>query len=163
MRSVTNRVALVMMLALTCNGYATAEVTDSMSLDGTWEIVFDRDNEGRERHWQENAVFGGHPERRQIQVPSCWEEIEQDYEGVAFYRRKFMVPQSWAGRTIELDFGAVNYVAQVFVNDRSGTDQLSPASIDHFEATSLAVACVHGRTWRRKSPLGAGDFPRSCS
>jgi len=45
----------------------------------------------------------------------------------------------------------------------SGTDQVSPASIDHFEAASWALACVDGSSWRRKSPLGAGGFPRSCS
>ena len=43
-------------------------------------------------------------------------------------------------------------------NDVDGTDQLSPASIDHWEATGWALACVDGNGWRRESPLGTGVF-----
>ena len=50
-------------------------------------------------------------------MPSCWELIEQDYEGVAFYRRTFQVPASWAGKTVRLQFDAVNYLTEVWLND----------------------------------------------
>jgi hypothetical protein len=87
------------------------------SLDGTWEILFDPENEGRANNWHQEAVFSANEDRRKIEVPSCWELIEQDYEGVAFYRRKFQVPASWAGKTIRLQFDAVNYLAEVWLND----------------------------------------------
>ena len=48
------------------------------------------------------TVFSARGDRREIEVPLCWEEIERDYEGVAFYRRKFQVPASWAGKTVRL-------------------------------------------------------------
>ena len=80
----------------------------SLSLDGTWEIVFDPDNVGREGGWQQGNVFSSRNDRRGIEVPSCWEEIEEDYEGVAFYLRTFQVPASWAGKAIRLQFDAVN-------------------------------------------------------
>ena len=52
-----------------------------------------------------------------IQVPSAWELIKQDYEGVAFYRRTFDVPKAWEGKVVRLHFGAVNYLAEVWLND----------------------------------------------
>ena len=57
---------------------------DFQSLDGTWQIVFDRNNEGRARQWVREEHF---PRQRakDIAVPSCWELIEKDYEGVAIY------------------------------------------------------------------------------
>ena len=88
----------------------------SLSLDGTWEIVFDPDNVGREGGWQQGNVFSSRNDRRGIEVPSCWEEIEEDYEGVAFYLRTFQVPASWAGKAIRLQFDAVNYLSEVWLN-----------------------------------------------
>jgi hypothetical protein len=36
--------------------------------------------------------------RRNITVPSCWELIEKDYDGVAFYRRRLAVGQACRDR-----------------------------------------------------------------
>ena len=89
-----------------------------LSLDGTWEIIFDPQNEGRSAGWHQEQAFGVHNGRRAISVPSHWEEIEQDYEGVAFYGKRFSVPETWKGKTVRLQFDAVNYIAEVWVNDR---------------------------------------------
>jgi len=88
-----------------------------LSLDGDWEIVFDPGNTGRQAGWQQKDVFAALGDRCEIRVPSCWEEIEQDYEGVAFYGRRFAVPKHWQGKTVRLQFDAVNYVAEVWLND----------------------------------------------
>ena len=90
-----------------------------LSLDGVWEIIFDADNIGREADWHRRQVFSSRVDRREIRVPSCWEEIEQDYEGVAFYSRRFFVPKPWQGKTIRLHFDAVNFVAEVWLNDHA--------------------------------------------
>ncbi len=87
-----------------------------LSLDGTWQIVFDPGNEGREAGWYRPEVFAGLEQSRPIEVPSCWEEIEKDYEGVAFYRRTFEVPETFHGRIVYLRFGAVNYLTEVWLN-----------------------------------------------
>lgn len=89
-----------------------------MSLNGAWEIVFDHDNVGREHKWHTDKVFGALDNRREISVPSAWELMEQDYEGVAFYRRTFAVPEDWAGKIARIRFDAVNYIAEVYVNDQ---------------------------------------------
>ena len=88
-----------------------------LSLDGTWEIIFDPQNQGRQGRWHQQQIFAAHPSRREISVPGCWELIEKDYEGVAFYRRIFKVPESWRGKVIRLHFDAVNFLSEVWLND----------------------------------------------
>lgn len=106
------------LLFITVSTFAQkAADTNMLSLDGTWEIIFDHKNEGKEGVWHTDAAFEKHSSKREIQVPSCWEEIEKDYEGVAFYRRKFTIPTTWEGKTIELKFDAVNYLSEVWLND----------------------------------------------
>lgn len=89
---------------------------DTVSLDGTWEIIFDTDNKGCEAGWHDAARFAASEFGRKIPVPSCWEEHEQDYEGVAWYRRDFPVPPEWKGRHVRLHFEAINYRAELWVN-----------------------------------------------
>jgi beta-galactosidase len=90
---------------------------ETVSLDGDWEIIFDRNNIGREGNWQRQEVFSARTDRREIIVPSCWEEIDQDYEGVGFYGRRFTVSKEWEGKTVRMQFDAVNYIAELYVND----------------------------------------------
>ena len=98
---------------------ALAEVRQSQSLDGTWQIAFDPANAGREAGWQKRDVLTKLDGLRPIEVPSCWELIEQDYEGVAFYGTRFEVPAAWKGKTVRLQFDAVNYIAEVWLNDHA--------------------------------------------
>jgi beta-galactosidase len=93
-----------------------ADIREVQSLDGKWDIVFDPGNGGREARWHTQKVFQ-RLEKREIKVPSCWEEIEQDYEGVATYGKTFQVSKDWKGRTVRLQFDAVNYIAEVWLND----------------------------------------------
>ncbi len=102
--------AVVAMLGTSVNG-------QTLSLDGVWQIAFDPANRGRESGWHKTAVFEALPGAREIQVPSAWELIKQDYEGVAFYRRAFDVPSAWSGKVVRLHFDAVNYLAEVWLND----------------------------------------------
>jgi beta-galactosidase len=90
---------------------------DTQLLDGTWEIAFDAENIGREGDWHKGKVFRSVKGRRDITVPSCWELIEKDYEGVAFYQRTFKVSTEWKGKVVRLQFDAVNFLAEVWVND----------------------------------------------
>ncbi len=96
----------------------TRSLAEEISLNGNWEIIFDQHNKGKAGEWHINQNFSRQSTIREISVPSCWEEIEQDYEGVAFYRCSFHVPEDWADRSIELSFEAVNYVTEVWLNDQ---------------------------------------------
>ncbi|WP_394330539.1 sugar-binding domain-containing protein, partial [Sunxiuqinia dokdonensis] len=59
---------------------------------------------------------------RRILVPFA---IESAISGVMehhpriWYRRHFIVPESWNGQRIRLNFGAVDYEAEVFINGTS--------------------------------------------
>ena len=98
---------------------AAADGRQIQALDGTWDILFDHQNEGRQADWHLNEVFSKQASVRQIEVPSCWELLEKDYEGVAYYRRKFRVPESWTGKTVRLHFDAVNFFSEVWLNDQA--------------------------------------------
>lgn len=87
-----------------------------LSLNGEWEIIFDEKNEGRAANWMQADIFDQQV-KQAIQVPSAWERTKQDYEGVAFYKKTFEVPADWEGQVLRVQFGAVNYLSEVWVND----------------------------------------------
>jgi len=96
-------------------GYSFGQ--EQLSLDGEWLIVFDDQNIGRSESWIHPEVFDQQEDRRTISVPSAWELIKQDYEGVAFYKHIFSVPDSWDDKVIRLQFGAVNYLSEIWLNN----------------------------------------------
>lgn len=110
---------LAMILTVLWGAEAKGGIPEVKSLDGAWEIIFDHENAGRGAWWHKDEVFTSQSTKRNISVPSCWEEIEKDYEGVAFYRRTFNVPQGWQGKIVHLNFDAVNFQSEVWVNDQA--------------------------------------------
>ena len=122
---------------------------NQMSLDGTWEIIYDDENKGVEGAWQLNKHYDAQPGIKEITVPSCWEEYEKNYEGVAFYRKKFTLPAQWEGKILDLTFDASNYLTQIWLNEQNGIvgvfGQLGP------QATEM---CCHSQN--RKKPF---QFP----
>jgi hypothetical protein len=106
--------ALLLLISIT----ACAQTDkNTILLNGIWSIVFDDKNEGIEKKWYLNDEFTM-LQSKAIEVPSCWEETEENYEGVGFYTRKFDIPASWEGKIVELDFDAVNYYSEVWVNEQ---------------------------------------------
>ena len=103
---------LVLFLLQTSNLLAA----DEYSLNGEWQIIFDQQNQGSSKKFQLQENFQKYHQIRNIQVPSCWETIEQDYEGVAWYGKTFRLPEGWKEKTIRLNFAAVNYRAEVWLN-----------------------------------------------
>ncbi|NQU54554.1 MAG: beta galactosidase jelly roll domain-containing protein [Bacteroidetes bacterium] len=116
----TNKFIWILSLILISMSLLAQQNTDpsQLSLDGSWEIIFDDKNEGVENAWHINKNYETHQRKREIEVPSCWEEFEKNYEGVAFYRKKFTLPESWEGQIIDLKFEASNYMTQVWLNEQ---------------------------------------------
>ena len=88
-----------------------------VSLNGTWEFAFDDNRVGRKHKWHhgQTALSG------QIQVPFTFESKlsgigEPGFHDTVWYRRSFSVPPEWADRRVHLHFGAVDYLASVWVN-----------------------------------------------
>jgi beta-galactosidase len=104
--------------SILCPAVALAQGRHIQSLDGVWQIVFDAKQEGRAGGWTRVDQFPS-ARQREIAVPSCWELTEKDYEGVAYYRRTFRVPAEWEGKIVRLHFGAVNFRAEVWLNDQA--------------------------------------------
>ena len=92
------------------------ERRQSRTLDGSWTVIFDDANVGRELHWERADRFEAWPESEQVAVPACLEEYRLDYQGVAWYGRRFATPPEWAGCPMLLQFDAVNYRAEVWLN-----------------------------------------------
>ena len=91
-----------------------------LNLNGRWEFEIDHGNSGVSRKmFREDAVYS-----REIIVPFCPESklsgIEnKDFMRCVWYRRKVSLPAGWdlqKGRVL-IHFGAVDYFAQVWVND----------------------------------------------
>ncbi len=89
---------------------------DEFSLSGKWQIIFDQQNQGSGKKWQKKENFIRYHDIRTITVPSCWEIYEQDYEGIAWYGKSFTMPAGWKNKTVRINFGAVNYRAEVWLN-----------------------------------------------
>ncbi|MDR0697790.1 MAG: beta-galactosidase [Tannerella sp.] len=82
------------------------------NLNGLWEYAI------APRGTSEPASFDG-----QILVPFC---VESSLSGVMkevgernelWYKREFTIPSNWKGKNVALNFGAVDWKADVFVND----------------------------------------------
>ena len=83
------------------------------TLDQNWCIARDADNSGREQRWYDNMPDEAQP----APAPGIIQQVFPDYFGVAWYWVRFRAPRS--ARTDErvlLRFGAVDYLAEVWVN-----------------------------------------------
>ncbi|MFC4306660.1 glycoside hydrolase family 2 protein [Cohnella boryungensis] len=90
-----------------------------MSLNGAWAFDFDDQSVGLKERWQE----GERDFTKVIQVPFAWESPlsgveDMGFHDVVWYRRNFSLPDSYDGKRIILNFGAVDYEADVWVNGK---------------------------------------------
>ncbi len=90
-----------------------------IDLNGTWDFVADLDPkyhaihggfhnpDANRRHWQK------------VPVPGVWQKYAERYdiyEGVCWFAREFEAPAGADSATAMLRFGAVNYLANVYLN-----------------------------------------------
>ena len=89
-----------------------------ISLNGEWEIIYDTKNNGREK--QAHTIQGFDKlNSEKILVPSGWEEYKKDFEGVVYYKKTFRAPKEFKDKVIHLNFDAVNYLSEVYLNDNA--------------------------------------------
>lgn len=87
-----------------------------MNLNGKWDFDFDPQALGDAQSWQ-----AGHAYSKTINVPYPWESslsgvCDPNYLGVAWYRRSFSLNDSWAGKQVILNFGAVDWRCKIWIN-----------------------------------------------
>ena len=102
----------------------------------------------------------------EILVPFC---IESSLSGVQryvgednelWYQRDFVVPQSWANKRVVLNFGAVDWRADVWINDvfvGSHEGGYTPFSFDITPALNKKGNTITVRVW---DPTNKGEQPR---
>lgn len=94
------------------------ERQDWLNLNGEWTYTFDFVGSGMEKRLFESKGFDG-----KITVPFCPESKLSgvgytDFINNIWYQRNIQMPQEWAGRNIMLNFGAVYYNSEVFIDGR---------------------------------------------
>lgn len=87
-----------------------------MSLNGEWEFGFDDRDEGIIQRWFQQHAFS-----QTINVPFAYQSKlsgigETAMHDIVWYRKKVRIPNEFAGKRIMLHFGAVDYLAWVWVN-----------------------------------------------
>lgn len=93
-----------------------------LNLNGEWEFEFDDENMGEIAKWYNHSNFS-----KRIQVPFCFQCARsginsQELHENMWYKREFEVPENFSGKRIFLNFGAVDYLAKVWINgEAAGT------------------------------------------
>ena len=92
---------------------AITEASSILPLDTGWSVGRDPANIGKAQGW-----FGAvGSDAKPVRVPSIIQEVYPAYHGVAWYWVKFESrPNPYAGGSILLRFGAVDYLAEVWLN-----------------------------------------------
>ena len=90
--------------------------TDWSNLNGDWTYQFDFVGSGLEKGYPESKGFNGH-----ITVPFCPESklsgVEyKDFINNIWYQRDIKMPELWKGRNVRLNFGAVYYNSEVYID-----------------------------------------------
>lgn len=108
------RTLLLLVCLLVCSMAAIQSVwAQSRLLNGTWEFAVDRDAKWTIKDLPSVRDW------REIQVPLSWNAQFpdlRDYRGVAWYRTLVGIAPIRSDQTVLLKFGAVDYLAEVFVN-----------------------------------------------
>jgi beta-galactosidase/beta-glucuronidase len=107
-------------------------------LNGEWEFEFDFGNSGVNREMFKNdSVFS-----KKITVPFC---PESRLSGIAYtdfiehfwYQRNISIPQDWDGKNILLNFGAVYYKSEVYIDGVLANRHFGGTSSFSVDITSL--------------------------
>ncbi|ANY09289.1 glycoside hydrolase family 2 protein [Pseudonocardia sp. HH130630-07] len=130
---------------------------DWTCLNGTWEFEVDAADSGLERGLTERPLDGS------IVVPFAPESRlsgvgRTDFMPAVWYRRRFTVPQEWAGRRTLLHFGAVDHEATVWVDgERAGSHLggFAPFTVDLGRRSGTVEIVVRARD-PRSGPQARG-------
>ena len=82
------------------------------TLTGSWRIAADPQNKGREENWFEAVQAGA----QDAPVPGIIQQVLPGYHGVAWYWHIFRLIRGPGGDRVFIRFGAVDYLADVWIN-----------------------------------------------
>ena len=92
------------------------ERQDWVNLNGDWTYTFDFVGSGMEKHLHQSQGFAD-----KITVPFCPESKLSgvgytDFINHIWYQRSITMPQAWSGKRVRLNFGAVYYNSEIFID-----------------------------------------------
>ncbi|GHT64585.1 beta-glucuronidase [Bacteroidia bacterium] len=120
------------------------ERQDWVNLNGEWSYVFDFGKSGKERDYQSSKGFD-----KKITVPF---PPESKLSGVEFtdfienmwYQRSISIPSSWNGKDVYINFGAVYYACELFIDGTFVGRHFGGSSSFSFDLTPFVEA---GKTY----------------
>lgn len=115
------------------------ERNDWVNLNGTWTFCFDFANTGKDRKYQNKDNFD-----RCITVPFCPESKlsgvgYKDFIKHMWYQRNISVPSKWNGKRIFLNFGAVDYCSEIYIDGKFVTSHFGSGSSFSVDITRYVV------------------------
>ena len=89
----------------------------NIDLAGTWNYCLDPDDSGEKSGF--SKVSTDCSGWKNMEIPNNWYLTEVgDYFGVVWFRREIDLPECWSGKEVYLKFKAVDYYADVWLNDQ---------------------------------------------
>ena len=137
-----------------------------INLNGTWDFEFDFGKSGMDRE-----LFKAGSLSQEITVPFCPESElsgigHTDFINCVWYRRDISIPEEWNGKNIYLNFGAVDYAAEIFIDGilagrhYGGSSSFSIDLSGHVEAGKIHNLVIRDEDNQRSGEQSVG---KQCS
>ena len=115
------------------------ERAEWVNLNGTWNYEFDFSNSGKNRQLTTAKQLGN-----TITVPFCPESKLSgvnytDFIEQMWYQRSISIPENWKGKKILLNFGAVDYHAEIYIDGNYLGNHDGGSSSFSLDITRMAV------------------------
>ena len=131
-----------------------------LNLNGEWAFDFDDANKGIGEKWYKEPSFS-----QKIMVPFAYQTklsgvYDTGFHDYIWYHRTFKVPNSMKGKRVILHFGAVDYLAYVYLNgELIGTHEGGHTPFN-FDITHFLNGSVESLTVRVYDPSTDETIPR---
>ena len=133
-----------------------------INLNGEWSFTLDLADTGHERGYTNSQGFDG-----KIIVPFAPESklsgvAHTEFINAVWYQRDIQIPSDWAGKNIKLNFGAVFYESEIFIDGKfvgrhyGGSDSFSYDITPYVADGKKHSLVVHAKSDLRSENLPAG-------
>lgn len=123
-----------------------------LCLDGNWDFAFDHQNVGLKETWQDKSSLS-----ENILVPFVYQSKKSGIDSAEFcetvwYKRKVNIPESFKDKNVVLNFSAVDYECDVWVNGKHATHHLGGYTSFKTDITELLCEGENDITLRVTDP-----------
>ena len=136
------------------------ERADWVNLNGEWSFALDLSDSGRDRDFYNSKGF-----EQRITVPFAPESKLSgigytDFINSVWYQRMIQIPSAWQGKRVKLNFGAVYYESEVYIDGRFVGRHYGGSDSFAFDITDfVGDGKEHSIVVHAKSDLRSGTQP----